>query len=113
MTTPKKTSESRRLTDDYLSFAEDEFKSGNLNVRVYSKVMMQISAEYLLEHYDEEASLRVLCRVDPAYIKDDLPVDMADDAGLANIMAEFAHHLERRGITWEGTVSVTQSEATA
>jgi hypothetical protein len=80
---------------------------------VYDKVMLQIAAEYLSEHGDEETCLRVLNKVDSDYIKTQLAQQMAEDSFLASTMAEFAHHLERRGITWEGIVRPTQTEGEA
>lgn len=107
------TSESRKLTDEYLSFAEDEYKLGNMASSVYYKVLIQISAEYLVEHGDEEACLRTLNRIDPDYIQNGLPQAMNDDGFLAASVVEFAYHLERRGITFEGVVRPTQSQGTA
>jgi hypothetical protein len=107
------TTESRKLTDDYLGFAEEEFKAGNLTPEVYYKALLQIAAEYLTEHNDEEASLRTVCKVDPDFIRNDLPRHLRDDGLLGATMVEFAYHLERRGITWEGFIAPTQAEAQA
>lgn len=107
------TKTSRNLTDDYLSFAEDEFKAGNITRAMYDKSLLQIAAEYLSEHSDEEACLRALNKVDSDYIKDQLSDEMHEDSFLASTMAELAHHLERRGITWEAIIRPTQTEGNA
>lgn len=107
------TMNSKKLTDEYLSFTEDEFKAGNMAKDIYSKVMVQIAAEYLSEHHDEETCMKVLCKIEPTYFKEALLTQMKDDSFLSALMLEFAYHLERQGITWEGSVRPTQNEAKA
>jgi len=106
-------SESRKLTDDYLGFAREEFLTGNLAEKTYCKVMMQVAAEYLIEHNSEEDSLKVLNMIPEHYFKDLLAIDMGDDSFFGVQMVEFAHHLERQGITFEAIPKVTQKEGQA
>jgi len=99
---------SRKLTEEYASFAEDEFKAGRLTRNKLNEVLLQVSAEFLTEHQDEEACLATLNKVDSEFIKDGLKLAMSDDSFLARAMAELAYHLERRGITAEMVIRPTQ-----
>lgn len=91
----------RKLTEDYASFARDEFREGRLTRDKLNEVLLQVAAEYMTEHKDEEACLRVLNEVDPEFIRNTLPKAMEDDSFLARAMAELSYHLERRGLTAE------------
>lgn len=99
---------SRKLTEEYASFAEDEFKAGRLTRGKLNEVLLQVSAEFLTEHQDEEACLATLNKVDPEFIKDGLKLAMSDDSFLTRAMAELAYHFERRGITSEMVIRPTQ-----
>ncbi len=99
---------SRKLTEEYASFAEDEFKAGRLTRDKLNEVLLQVATEFIGEHDDEEACLATLYKVDPEYLKNTLSVAMADDSFLTRAMVELAHHLERRGITTEILIRPTQ-----
>lgn len=99
--TPTYTLTSRDLTDDYLAFAEDEFKTGKLARTAYNKTLLQIAAEYLVEHNDEDACLFTLYKVDPDYITGEMRADLFDDSFYATAMVEFIHYLEVMGVTNE------------
>lgn len=103
----------RKLTDDYLAFAEDEYKAGQMTEEFLSRIRLQMAAEYLL-HYDDEAlCLITINKVPEGYFKNHLAKDMEDDSLLAASLAELAYHLERRGITWHGDIKPTQAPGQA
>ena len=101
------------LTDDYLSFAEDELKAGNLTAEALARIQLQVAAEYLIQYDNEEKCLITLNKVPVYYFKDFLSRDMKEDSFFAASMAELAYHLERRGITWHGVIKTTQSTGEA
>jgi hypothetical protein len=75
--------------------------------------MLQISAEYLIEFGDEEACLVALNKVPEIYVTGTMPIAMSEDPLFGAQMGEFAHHLERSGITFEVIPAVTQGAADA
>lgn len=102
------TTNPRKLTADYASFAEDEFNAGRLTRAKLNEVLLQVAAEYLTEHQDEEACLATIYKVDPEFIQTRLKMAMEDDSFLARSMAELVYHLERRGMTAEMVIRPTQ-----
>lgn len=105
--------EGQKLVDDYLLFAEDECRIGNITEKVLYKIRLQMAAEYLLYHDNEELSLITLNKVPEEYILIDLPTDMKNDSLLALTLLEYIHHLEVRGITFVCPIRVTQTAAEA
>lgn len=103
----------RRMTDDYLLFTEEEYTAGRLDLTTFCKVTLQIAAEYLIEHGDEQQCLVVLNKVPELYFAYDLAVAISSDPLFEVQMVEFAHHLERTGITFEVVPKVTQGSAEA
>ena len=103
----------RKMTDDYLLFTEEERAAGRLDILTFCKVMMQIAAEYLIEHADEQQSLIVINKVPEVFFTHDLATAMNSDPLFKVQMAEFAHHLERRGVTFEVIPATTQGTAQA
>lgn len=105
--------ESKTLTDDYLVYAEDEYKAGNISEEQLSRIKLSVAAEYLLHYDNEELCLITINTVPEAYFTKVLAQDMENDSLLAASLAELAYHLERRGITWHGTIKTTQAPAQA
>lgn len=104
---------SLKMTEEYLAFTEDEFARGSLHIDSYEEILMRIASEFLLTHNNEEKAMRTLNKVSEHFIQNVLPRRMESDIGLAQDMLEFAYHLERRGITFEGVIKPTQGEAKA
>jgi hypothetical protein len=102
----KKTA-SRELTEDYLAFAEEEFTAGRLTRDVFNKAVLQVAAEFLIQHGDEVACVKTLYKVDPEYIKSQLKPDMFEDSLFATAMVEFVNYLEVSGITHEISIRPT------
>lgn len=102
-----------KMTEDYMNFAADEYKEGRLSGHQYHEIMMRVAAEFLIDHNIEDKAMVALNRVPEDFIQNVLPAAMENDTGLAMDMLEFAYHLERRGITFEGTIRPTQTPAEA
>lgn len=103
----------RKLIEDYLSFAEDEHKAGTMTEEFLSKIRLQMAAEYLLDHDDEELCMVTLNKVPEGYFKNFLAKDMEGDSLFAAQCAELAYHLELRGITFDGIIRPTQNPGQA
>lgn len=103
----------RQMTDQYLLFTEEERAAGRLDILTFCKVMMQIAAEYLIEHGDEQQCLVVMNKVPEVFFTHDLANTMNSDSLFRVQMVEFAHHLERCGITFEVMPTTTQGAAQA
>lgn len=103
----------KNLTDAYLEAADYEFLAGSMTEKEYHKTLLKIASEYLVSNADEEGCLRTLSMVPEAFIQNELAGLIEEDSQMAISMLELAHHLERRGITWEGVVKPTQNEAKA
>jgi len=103
----------KKLIDEYVQFAEIEFNEGNISEDMLNRIRLQMAAEFITDHQDEESALMLVNKVPEAYYVETLELDMIADQFFAVNMLELSSYLEKLGVTFFGTVKTNQPLAEA